>query len=1198
MANRADGSIVIDTKLDSSGFSKGSKEMQGAISSLQQQVDALGRRMDSTFSAMQRSINDITRNTKAQSQAQRQAQEEAQAQAQASGQVQEQAQSRSATFAEMIKNAFRTAVDAVASFGENTSGAAGAVIRFGRLAGSAIGTTVGTLGRLGLTAVKVQGQLLMLTGSALANSLKGIAGRAAEVAERILGIGSAASHTKSPLQNGLLSLLKYGLGISGIVGIINLARNAIKTGLGDLAQFSAPLNSAVESVRQSLAVLKGSLTAAFAPIYTAIAPAIVYLCNLLSTALNYIASFMSAITGGKTYIKATKGAQGLAKSVGAAGKAAKESGRQLAEFDKLNILADKGSDGGGGGGGGGGAGSGVGFEEVPIESAIADFVQRIKDAFAAGDFEEVGRIIAEGINKAVQKLKEFISWDRVHEFWEYWIDAFCRIFNSLVKNIDWYEIGATIAEGFNTLLHILELFLTGIDWKQLGVALGTALNGLVDNFDFKLFGRVLGERFQAGLDFLYGAVTTFDWAKLGHGIADSINSYISVINWEEVGQTLSAGLRGMLQTLAQILMDTDWSAIGEAVADILGSIDWGGLIHDFMLGLGALNGAIDAVIGGFISEAIDGAQEYFAEKIEECGGNIVLGILQGILDAIVGIGKWIIDNVFTPFFEGFKSAFGIKSPAKEMEPIGEYIFSGILQGILSGIKGIGKWVKNNVLKPMKKALDKLFSGGLKGHDVLEVSVKLLKKGWTTISKFVGTVVTVAVSLAKKAWSTISGFVGTAVTVTISLAKKAWSSISGFVGTAVSVSISLVKKGWSKISSFVGAAVSVAVSLAKKGWSTISKYVGTAVTVATSLKKSGWSTISKYVGTAVTVATSLKKSGWSTISAYVGTAVTVSISLLKKGWSTISGYIGTAVSVGISLFKSKWLTLSGFVGNAVSVGISLFKSGWTSISSFVGNAVSVGISLFKDGWSSIKSFFGLSNGGIIGANGGVRAFSAGGIISRTKASWWDGVQKYASGTARAHGTAFIAGEAGPEIVGHVNGRTEVLNKSQIAAAIHAAVLSAMSDAANAFAHYFAGKLAECANGIISAIYMASDIRLPLPVSMQIDSIGAGRYAAMLSDLSALRGGGYTAPMMSSGTVMPYSVAAFNASLDKLADSIETSNDELGQVVVRAISSAAISIVTAIQHSERTGSAPDLSGITQRTIDDINRRTRMYSASPIV
>ena len=249
------------------------------------------------------------------------------------------------------------------------------------------------------------------------------------------------------------------------------------------------------------------------------------------------------------------------------------------------------------------------------------------------------------------------------------------------------------------------------------------------------------------------------------------------------------------------------------------------------------------------------------------------------------------------------------------------------------------------------------------------------------------------------------------------------------------------------------------------------------------------------------------------------------------------------------------------------------------------------------FSSIKSFFGLSGGGVVGANGGVLAFSAGGVVSRTRASWWDSVQKYASGTSRAHGTAFIAGESGPEIVGHVNGRTEVLNKSQIAAAIHAAVLSAMSDAANAFAHYFADKLADCANGVISAIYMASDINLPLPVSMQIGSIGSGKYAAMLSDLSAI-GSGYTAPMMSTGSVMPYSVATFTATLDSITDSIETSNDELGQVVVSAIGSAAMAIVTAIQHSEKTGSAMDFSGITQRTIDDINRRTRMYSASPIV
>ena len=46
-------------------------------------------------------------------------------------------------------------------------------------------------------------------------------------------------------------------------------------------------------------------------------------------------------------------------------------------------------------------------------------------------------------------------------------------------------------------------------------------------------------------------------------------------------------------------------------------------------------------------------------------------------------------------------------------------------------------------------------------------------------------------------------------------------------------------------------------------------------------------------------------------------------------------------------------------------------------------------------------------------------------------------------APSHGTMFVAGETGAEIVGHINGKTEVLNQSQIASAIYSAVYSAMS-----------------------------------------------------------------------------------------------------------------------------------------------------------
>ena len=43
----------------------------------------------------------------------------------------------------------------------------------------------------------------------------------------------------------------------------------------------------------------------------------------------------------------------------------------------------------------------------------------------------------------------------------------------------------------------------------------------------------------------------------------------------------------------------------------------------------------------------------------------------------------------------------------------------------------------------------------------------------------------------------------------------------------------------------------------------------------------------------------------------------------------------------------------------------------------------------------------------------------------------------------HGSLVFAGENGPEILGNANGKTEILNKSQIASSIYSAVFSAMS-----------------------------------------------------------------------------------------------------------------------------------------------------------
>ena len=69
------------------------------------------------------------------------------------------------------------------------------------------------------------------------------------------------------------------------------------------------------------------------------------------------------------------------------------------------------------------------------------------------------------------------------------------------------------------------------------------------------------------------------------------------------------------------------------------------------------------------------------------------------------------------------------------------------------------------------------------------------------------------------------------------------------------------------------------------------------------------------------------------------------------------------------------------------------------------------------------------GGIIDSNGNVKR-----------------IPQYADGTLNA-GSVFVAGEHGPEVMGHINGRTEILNRSQMASIMSSSYIRAMSQFGN-------------------------------------------------------------------------------------------------------------------------------------------------------
>ena len=110
--------------------------------------------------------------------------------------------------------------------------------------------------------------------------------------------------------------------------------------------------------------------------------------------------------------------------------------------------------------------------------------------------------------------------------------------------------------------------------------------------------------------------------------------------------------------------------------------------------------------------------DYYNTYIEDAGGDIIAGLWNGIANALKNCGTWIKNNLFQPFIDGFKDAFGIHSPSKEMQTMGGYI----VEGLISGISGKFSDCQAKVLEWAGKIKD-WFSGTSFG--------KICKSTWET-----------------------------------------------------------------------------------------------------------------------------------------------------------------------------------------------------------------------------------------------------------------------------------------------------------------------------------------------------------------------------------------------------------------------------------------------------------------------------------
>lgn len=473
-------------------------------------------------------------------------------------------------------------------------------------------------------------------------------------------------------------MLSYAFGIRSLFALFNRIRSAVTDGMKNLVQYSGSTNSTVSGLMGSLTQLKNALATAFAPILTAVAPALNYLISLLTTAAIAVGQFFSALTGQSTFVKATKVQENYADSLKKTGSAAKKAEKSLASFDTIEQIGSKSSDSGGGGG------SSTNpkdmFTTEQISSSIKEMADKIRQMVAAEDWQGVGNYI-----------------------------------------------GSQIGNGLNFGMSKLDQFLSTTNWKGIGTAITAGLTGFFSTFSWSTLSSTVSHFISGAVQLITGLFKGVDWRSIPQGIIDAIGG---------------------------ILKGFDYASVFGSVGELIGTAIASGI--DLLKGLG------DVLVNSWNSVV-----SYFSGYIDASGGNIVLGLYNGIVNALKSVGSWIVNNIFKPFINGFKSAFGIHSPSTVMMEMGQYLMEGLRNGISNFI--------SSVITKFAEIKDKIITKW-------DETKQKTQEKWSSIKSGLESTWTAVKTSAGEKFQAIKETVSTRWNETKSSTESAWGSIHSTLAT--------------------------------------------------------------------------------------------------------------------------------------------------------------------------------------------------------------------------------------------------------------------------------------------------------------------------------------------------------------------------------------------------------------------------------
>lgn len=426
------------------------------------------------------------------------------------------------------------------------------------------------------------------------------------------------------------------LGMSILFSMVFQAISAVMTGVREgfenLAQYSTSTNRSLSMLMSSLTRLKNAFATAFAPILDVVAPILSRFIDMISMAATAVGQLMAALTGKSTFTRAVAVQEDYAASLEDSASAAKDAEDAmkgyLSPLDEINKISTKDDDKSGGYTG---PSPGQMFEEVPVNPKFLALAEKIKNLFqpiidavarlrgpVMGFLSAVGDTVLWLYETILEPILTWLITSAIPRI----IDILGKVLEILTIIVDWFN---------NNILPVIEPIVTALVNLFIGVS-----DGIITVFD--------------GIaEFLLG-VFTGDWDKAFAGLGQIFSGFGQIVNSIcDFIQTILETFDGWLQGV----FSTDWREAFGVLGDVLNGFFsgvesiWNGIKTFF-------TGIITFLRGAFSGDwkmAWEGIKQIFSGIWQTLVGvaktpiNTIIGLINGMISAIVSGLNAVIDRL-------------------------------------------------------------------------------------------------------------------------------------------------------------------------------------------------------------------------------------------------------------------------------------------------------------------------------------------------------------------------------------------------------------------------------------------------------------------------------------------------------------------------------------------------------------------------